>query len=142
MQYNYSLRKIYFTEGLIFFLIILMIWLDELFDLPHYFFGTGRTPFNWAESVFETILIVCLAIVTFALHYRFQLRIKWAEKLLPICAHCKCIRNGEGYWKQVDDYFSEHSITEFTHTLCPECASLLYPEEFPASPQTSHPGSC
>lgn len=47
--------------------------------------------------------------------------------LLPICARCKKIRNDEGYWEQIDAYISQHSDTEFSHGLCPDCLRELYP---------------
>ena len=48
--------------------------------------------------------------------------------LLPICSHCKKIRNDHGYWEQVEIYITEHSDAEFSHGLCPECLQQLYPE--------------
>jgi|GEM_PF-1199332 len=55
--------------------------------------------------------------------------IKKLQRLLPICAHCKKIRTDEGYWQEVDVYISEHTETQFTHGLCPECQLKLYPPE-------------
>ena len=48
--------------------------------------------------------------------------------LLPICASCKSIRGEEGYWKQVEEYVSEHTEAEFSHGICPKCMDILYPE--------------
>lgn len=48
--------------------------------------------------------------------------------LLPICAHCKHIRNDGGYWKSVEDYISTHSEASFSHGICPECIKSHYPE--------------
>lgn len=48
--------------------------------------------------------------------------------LLPICARCKKIRDDSGYWKQVEEYFEEHSRAEFTHSICPDCLREMYPE--------------
>lgn len=55
--------------------------------------------------------------------------IRRLQRLLPICAHCKKIRTDEGYWQEVDIYISEHTDTQFTHGLCPECQLKLYPPE-------------
>jgi hypothetical protein len=41
--------------------------------------------------------------------------------LLPICAWCKKVRNDEGYWQQVEDYFACRSGISFTHGVCTEC---------------------
>ncbi|MGC9974354.1 MAG: hypothetical protein ABSC36_03035 [Gaiellaceae bacterium] len=48
--------------------------------------------------------------------------------LLPICAHCKRIRDDKGYWSQVESYVAEHSEAEFSHSLCPSCLREFYPE--------------
>jgi hypothetical protein len=48
--------------------------------------------------------------------------------LLPICSHCKRIRDDRGYWSQVESYVSQHSEAEFSHSLCPSCLVEFYPE--------------
>jgi PAS domain S-box-containing protein len=48
--------------------------------------------------------------------------------LLPICAHCKKIRDDQGYWTQLEDYLTRHSKAHFTHSVCPECLKAHYPE--------------
>jgi PAS domain S-box-containing protein len=45
--------------------------------------------------------------------------------LLPICAWCKKIRDDDGYWKKVEEYFQEHSDLDFTHGICPGCSEKL-----------------
>lgn len=47
---------------------------------------------------------------------------------IPICASCKKIRTDEGFWDQVEEYISRHSNIRFSHGICPECASKLYPD--------------
>jgi DNA-binding NtrC family response regulator len=56
--------------------------------------------------------------------------IKKLRGILPICASCKKIRDDKGYWTQVEIYISDHSGTEFTHGICPECAEKMYPLYF------------
>ncbi|HEY8241184.1 MAG TPA: CHASE3 domain-containing protein, partial [Kiritimatiellia bacterium] len=58
--------------------------------------------------------------------------VKTLSGLLPICARCKSIRDDKGYWRRLEAYLGEHSEAEFSHGLCPKCASDLYPETFPA----------
>jgi CheY-like chemotaxis protein len=55
-------------------------------------------------------------------------KVKLLTGLLPICANCKKIRDDEGYWQQVEVYIRDHSEVEFSHGLCPDCISKLYPE--------------
>jgi hypothetical protein len=60
-------------------------------------------------------------------------RIRQLEGLVPICAGCKKIRNegadprDSSSWVPVELYIAERTNTEFTHSLCPECFSRLYP---------------
>jgi len=47
---------------------------------------------------------------------------------LPICAHCKKIREDDGSWTSIEKYISDHSEAEFSHGLCPACVKELYPQ--------------
>jgi PAS domain S-box-containing protein len=53
---------------------------------------------------------------------------KTLRSLLPICASCKKIRDDHGYWQQLEVYFQQHEHIDFSHGLCPECTTKLYPE--------------
>jgi PAS domain S-box-containing protein len=54
--------------------------------------------------------------------------IKTLRGIIPICAGCKRIRDDQGLWSQIEAYLLEHSEAEFTHGICPECESRLYPD--------------
>lgn len=41
--------------------------------------------------------------------------------LLPICAWCKKIRDDDGYWQKLEDYFQSRSQIKFTHGICADC---------------------
>lgn len=57
-------------------------------------------------------------------------KIRTLRGFLPICSSCKKIRNDKGYWEQIEVYIRDNSDAEFSHSLCPECASRLYPDLF------------
>lgn len=57
-----------------------------------------------------------------------QARVKVLSGLLPICCHCKNIRDDAGYWSQLESYVQKHSEASFSHGICPECAQKYYPE--------------
>ena len=59
--------------------------------------------------------------------------VKKLSGMLPICSHCKKIRDDKGYWSQVESYIQRHSEAEFSHGICPECAKKYYPEFFHGS---------
>jgi PAS domain S-box-containing protein len=48
--------------------------------------------------------------------------------LLPICASCKQIRDEAGQWGPIEVYIRERSEAKFTHGICPECKTRLYPD--------------
>ena len=49
--------------------------------------------------------------------------------LIPICAWCKKIRDDGLYWKDVEQYISEHTKAELTHSICPECFDKVSAKE-------------
>jgi hypothetical protein len=49
--------------------------------------------------------------------------------LLPICIHCKKIRDDKGYWNKLESYIQNHSEAEFSHGICEVCLEEFYPEE-------------
>jgi len=55
-------------------------------------------------------------------------QVKKLSGLLPICSHCKKIRDDQGYWNQIEQYIDERSEAQFSHGLCPDCMRELYPD--------------
>jgi PAS domain S-box-containing protein len=53
-------------------------------------------------------------------------KVETLSGLLPICASCKNVRDDQGYWRRIEGYISERSGAEFSHGLCPTCASELH----------------
>jgi PAS domain S-box-containing protein len=49
--------------------------------------------------------------------------------LLPICMHCKRIRDEKNRWHPVEVYVREHSRADFSHGICPACLAEKYPEK-------------
>ena len=49
--------------------------------------------------------------------------------LIPICSHCKKIRDDKGYWNQIESYIQQHSTAQFSHSLCTECSDELYGDQ-------------
>jgi hypothetical protein len=52
--------------------------------------------------------------------------VKTLSGFLPICASCKKIRDDSGYWNQIETYIKKHSMAEFSHGICPDCAEKMY----------------
>lgn len=56
--------------------------------------------------------------------------IKTLRGIIPICSHCKKIRDDEGVWNQLEEYIHAHSEAEFSHGICPNCLKKYYPEQY------------
>ena len=52
--------------------------------------------------------------------------VKSLQGILPICMHCKKIRDDRSYWHQLERFITEHSQVMFSHGICPECAESIY----------------
>jgi Membrane-associated sensor domain len=57
-------------------------------------------------------------------------QVKLLQGFLPICASCKQVRDDNGYWSQIEQYISDHSDVQFSHSLCPKCAQEQFPEYY------------
>ena len=58
-------------------------------------------------------------------------QIQTLEDILPICSHCKNIRDEQGKWNRLENYLRDHKEMEFTHGICPDCTSKLFPDFAP-----------
>ncbi|MEA2063215.1 MAG: hypothetical protein U9P14_05935 [Gemmatimonadota bacterium] len=110
-----------------FAIVILVVWANEIFDLPHRLLGAPATPVNWMECISETIIILILLCFVLYFSYRALKKIKYLEGFLPVCSFCKRIRVGE-QWIPIEEYIRDNSEAEFTHGLCPECVEKYYKE--------------
>ena len=61
---------------------------------------------------------------------RRPLDLKNIRGLLPICSHCKGIRNDDGYWQKLEDYIRTHSEADFSHSVCPACVKTHHPDVY------------
>jgi len=92
-------------------------------------------------SVGRRILDLQIALTTKIDELEGALRqVKQLRGLLPICMHCKNIRDEEATWQKLEVYIEHHSDAAFTHSLCPDCLALHYPDLDP-SRKTSEVGS-
>jgi tetratricopeptide (TPR) repeat protein len=52
------------------------------------------------------------------------------EGLIPICVHCKNVRDDQGFWEGVETYISSRSEALFSHSICAECGPNIYGEDW------------
>jgi hypothetical protein len=94
-------------------------------------------------SFFMVALFVAILISTLQLRYvelnKVQAEVQALAGLLPICAWCKKVRDDDGFWRQVEVYFSHRDKIQFTHGICSECMDeqklVKNPGENPEGPR-------
>ncbi len=53
---------------------------------------------------------------------------KVLEGLLPICSHCKKIRDQNQDWVILEKYIGDHYSAKLSHSICPDCVTRYYPD--------------
>ncbi|MFC1898444.1 response regulator [Candidatus Cloacimonadota bacterium] len=56
--------------------------------------------------------------------------VKTLSGLIPICSHCKKVRDDSGYWEQVEYYLAKYTNADFSHGICPDCMKQYYPRMY------------
>ena len=46
---------------------------------------------------------------------------------LPICANCKKIKDHTGAWITIEEFLADHTDSEFSHEICPDCSDEVCP---------------
>lgn len=59
--------------------------------------------------------------------------------LIPICSHCKKVRDDHGYWEAVETYISERSEALFSHSICTDCGPRIYGDDWVDGPDGPFP---
>ena len=113
-------RRVVFYEAAGLVAVILLLWLDEILDIPHYLMGAERTPINVAECALESGFVLVFGLTVLFATRQLLARIGYLEGTLSICGYCKKIRTPDG-WVQFETYIDAHSEARFSHTICPEC---------------------
>lgn len=113
-------QRMLLYEWIGFGMVAVVLWLDELLDLPHLIFGSVATPINVAELLLETALIVPLAILVTCLTTQLLRKVKHLEGLVHVCGFCRRVRDGDR-WVTMEEYIESHSQAELMQGLCREC---------------------
>lgn len=126
-------RRTLLLEGASFLLIVAIIWMDEIFDLPHLLFGAAPTPLRLGEGGLESTLTVAVGIVIVSITYRAFRRIEYLESLVVMCAWCRRVRAQEE-WLTVEAFLERQHNARTTHGICEGCAAgIALPPHIPSA---------
>jgi len=114
-------RKVVVCEALGFLAVIVLLWVNELFDLPNLLFRTGPTPINWAECILESAAVAFLAFLVLVWSQLFLGRTKPVEGFVPVCRYCGKIRV-VGQWMTFEAYTTQYGHEAAAQGVCDRCA--------------------
>ena len=127
---NKTLRMLTISQLLVILLFLCLTLGNEIIDVPHYVFNDAPTSYSQrsGEITIELSIFFTIVVMQIALFNKLYKRIRVLEGFIPICASCKKIRNAEDQWEQMEKYITQHSLAQFSHSICPDCARQLYPD--------------
>lgn len=50
------------------------------------------------------------------------LELRVLREILPICSHCRRVRDEHGAWAGLEEYIRRHTDSKFSHGICQDCA--------------------
>jgi hypothetical protein len=115
-----------FWQMLTFVLLILLVWYNELTDLPSIVFDTPPAKANVLQGCIMTAFILFAAIVVVGNTFLQEKRI--LNGLISICSRCHKVRINKDNWKNIEEYLDENTLFSFTHGLCPDCEKEVMKE--------------
>ena len=108
-----------FWQFMTFIMLILVIWVNEVRDMPSLIFGTAPQDVNIFRGCLLTSAVLIAAIVAIGNTYLQQKRV--LNSMISVCSSCNKVRVNHNQWKQMEEYISDNSLLTFTHGLCPGC---------------------
>lgn len=135
MKIEKSRNLVLLVEFLGFASLIVIVWLDELINLPVFFFGPGIHQIDIEEAILESIVILAFGLLVISISWYLIKRIGQLEKFIPICAFCKKIRKPDAdpeiqnSWEQMEHYINKRTGAMFSHSVCPACEEKHYGDQ-------------
>jgi hypothetical protein len=95
----------------------------------------GPTPRTLTPREAELVRMLALQVVEVLEQRRTEAqlegalqRIRTLATLIPICSHCRKVRDEENHWSTLERLVQAKTGSRFTHGICPECVREHYPD--------------
>ena len=102
-----------------FVLLALLVWVNEILDLPQALFHLEPTPASLARGAILTAAVLLTAVLTIGNTYLRGQRL--VSDILVICARCHKVKLNADQWQDWDAFVAEKSGCHLSHGLCPDC---------------------
>ena len=121
-------RRTLLFQAIGFGLVIALLWLDECLDLPYLLVGAQPTPFNWRESILESVIVLIIGGQTCVWMYDALGRIQHLEKFVAVCPKCNRVYVRD-QWAPIEASGTGYSDARFSQELCPNCEDVSPEDE-------------
>ncbi len=111
----------------VFAMVILIVWANEIFDLPYKLFSSPPAPTRLSEALLISSLILFLGIATVIITSLLA-RIKKLESFIYICSWCKKLKVDDS-WIAFEEYLEKYRGTRSSHGICPICSDQVRRQE-------------
>ena len=137
---NKTLGMLTISQLAIVLLFLCLTLGNEIVDIPHYIFNDAPTSYSQriGEIIIELSIFLTVISIQIVVFKKLYKRIRVLEGFIPICANCKKIRKAEDQWEQMERYITQHSLAQFSHSICPDCAEKLYPDLYKKKTQRTN----
>ncbi len=102
-----------------FIVLLLLIWINEIFNLAAMVYGTEQHEPNYFSAVLLSAFVIIMAIVIVGQTYMKQKQI--ISGMLTVCMKCHKVRLDDEVWQRIENYLSDRHPVEFSHGYCPDC---------------------
>lgn len=128
-----AIKSIIIMEAIGFLAIVVLMWLNEIFDLTYMLLGGEPTPANYPELAVESGFILLFGALVMVISVSLARRIMKLESLFSVCLVCEkvCMPGGnpekQESWKETDLFVIDKQGTHLTNSLCPACKNKCEP---------------
>ena len=111
-------------EAGLFFIVTIVLCLDEFVDLPYHLLGAPETPYRPQEYIIETVSVLIVAIIVITITLILLQRSRRNERFLRVCAWCKKVWVNDE-WVSFEEYALKRHSLKSSHGICEECVARL-----------------
>jgi len=127
------LHHVVVWQAAIFFLLICLVWANEILDLPNLFYGAEARPPDYFGASLLTAAVIVVGFINIAYSYLQHRRM--LEGLFKVCSYCGKVEVDKEQWEKLDLFVAGRTRARFTHGVCPDCyRKLMEKSRAPASP--------
>lgn len=126
---SHGFAYIAFWQWAAFIVLLLLVWANELNDLPSLWYGNAPRPPDLSRALLSTAAVLFTGIIAIGNTYLQQRRL--IHSMVAICSYCRKIRVDQELWEGLEAFIDKTSTISMTHGICPECYKTAVAEAFP-----------